>query len=76
MLDSDLAKIYGYTTKDFNRQVKNNIERFDDDFRFQLTENEYKEILRSQIVTSNLDIHGGRRYLPYVFTEDGIYNFF
>ena len=76
MLDSDLAKIYGYTTKSFNQQVQKNIERFDDDFRFQLTENEYKEILRSQFVTSNLDNHGGRRYLPYVFTEDGIHNFF
>ena len=46
MLDFDLAKIYGYETKRFNEQVKNNIERFDDDFRFQLTKIEYEEILR------------------------------
>lgn len=48
MLDADLAEIYGYTTKNFNRQVKNNIERFDDDFRFQLTDTEV-EILRCKI---------------------------
>ena len=45
MLDADLAEIYGYTTKAFNQQVKNNIEKFDDDFRFQLTRTEYREIL-------------------------------
>ena len=73
MLDSDLAKIYGYTTKDFNRQVKNNIERFDADFRFQLSDSEYNYLLRCKNFTSNIDNHGGRRYLPYVFTEDGIY---
>lgn len=52
MLDADLASIYGYTTKAFNQQVKNNIEKFDDDFRFQLTKIEYEEILRSKILTS------------------------
>lgn len=52
MLDADLASIYGYTTKAFNQQVKNNIEKFDADFRFQLTKNEYEEILRSKILTS------------------------
>ena len=46
MVDSDLAEIYGYTTKAFNRQVKNNIEKFEDDFRFQLTKEEYYEVLR------------------------------
>jgi hypothetical protein len=46
MLDADLAEIYGYSTKAFNRQVKNNIEKFDEDFRFQLTKEEYYEILR------------------------------
>ncbi len=51
ILDSDLAEIYGYTTKAFNQQVKNNIEKFDDDFRFQLTKNEYDEILRSSFLT-------------------------
>lgn len=49
MLDADLAAIYGYETRSFNQQVKNNIEKFDDDFRFQLTKNEYHEILRSKI---------------------------
>ena len=69
MLDADLADIYGYSTKRFNEQVKNNIERFDEEERFQLTENEYK-ILRSKNSTSSW---GGTRYLPYVFTEEGIY---
>ena len=52
MLDADLAEIYGYTTKAFNQQVKNNIEKFDDDFRFQLTRTEYREILGSKFLTS------------------------
>ena len=52
MLDADLAAIYGYETRSFNQQVKNNIEKFDDDFRFQLTKNEYHEILRSKNLTS------------------------
>lgn len=73
MLDSDLAEIYGYTTKAFNQQVKNNIDRFDEDFMFQLSEDEYNN-LRSKILTSSSEYnHGGRRYLPYVFTEQGIY---
>ncbi len=55
MLDSDLAKIYGYTTKGFNRQIKNNIERFDDDFRFMLNDEEYKQILRCKNCTSSLN---------------------
>lgn len=54
MLDADLAEIYGYSTKDFNRQVKNNIEKFDEDFRFQLTSEEF-EILKSKISTSNCE---------------------
>ena len=69
MLDSDLAEIYGYDIKNFNRQVKNNIEKFDDDFRFQLTDEEYSN-LRCKNFTSNW---GGRRYNPYAFTEQGIY---
>ncbi len=69
MIDVDLAEIYGYTTKAFNQQVKNNIERFDEDFRFQLS-NEECEILRSKILTSSW---GGSRYKPYAFTEQGIY---
>mgnify|MGYP003571366340 CR=1 FL=1 len=70
MLDSDLAEIYGYATKAFNQQVKNNIERFDDDFRFQLTEDE-THYLRSKFLTAN--ISSMSRSLPYAFTEQGIY---
>ena len=69
MFDADLAKIYGYSTKDFNRQVKNNIEKFEQDFMFQLTDEEC-EILRCKNSTSSW---GGRRYNPYAFTEQGIY---
>lgn len=69
MLDVDLAKIYGYTTKTFNQQVKNNIQKFDEDFRFQLTKEE-TENLRSKFLTSSW---GGARYLPHAFTEQGIY---
>lgn len=54
MLDADLAEIYGYSTKDFNRQVKNNIEKFDEDFRFRLTSEEF-DILKSKILTSNCE---------------------
>ena len=56
MLDADLAGIYGYTTKAFNQQVKNNIEKFDDDFRFKLTKKEYENILRSKNLTLELDV--------------------
>ncbi|WP_440557481.1 ORF6N domain-containing protein [Treponema succinifaciens] len=70
MLDFELAEIYGYETKRFNEQVKNNIERFDDDFRFQLTDDEFNTILRSKNSTSSW---GGTRYKPYAFTEQGIY---
>ncbi len=70
MIDSHLAELYGVETKVLNQAVKRNTERFPDLFRFQLTEQEY-EILRSQIVTSSLE-HGGRRYLPYAFTEQGV----
>lgn len=69
MLDSDLAALYQVETKVFNQAVKRNIMRFPDSFRFQVTDEEYKN-LKSQIVTSNG--RGGRRYLPYVFTEQGI----
>ena len=70
MLDFNLAQIYGYETKNFNRQVKNNIERFDSDFMFQLTDSEFEEILRCKNFTSSW---GGSRYNPYAFTEQGIY---
>lgn len=73
MLDSDLARIYGYTTKSFNQQIKNNIERFNREYRFQLTNKEYNN-LRSKNLTSSLNNnYGGRRTLPYVFNEEGIY---
>ena len=72
MLDSDLAKFYKCSngTKDINKAVNRNIDRFPEDFYFQLNEFEYENILRFQNGTSN--IRGGRRYLPYVFTEQGV----
>lgn len=75
MLDYDLAEIYGYTTKAFNQQVKNNIAKFPEDFRFQLTKIEVEELSRSKILTSmqTVGVKGGRTYLPYAFTEQGIY---
>ncbi len=101
MIDRDLAELYGVETKVINQAVKRNIERFPEEFRFQLTaeENEFlrsqfatskegEDILRSQIVTSKKDkeslrsqnatlnkrteTRGGRQYLPYVFTEQGV----
>ncbi|MBQ3414498.1 MAG: ORF6N domain-containing protein [Clostridia bacterium] len=76
MLDSDVSMLYHYETKNVNKAVKRNIERFPEEFCFQLTDEEVK-ILRFQIGTSNdntisKDSRGGRRYLPYVFTEQGI----
>ena len=72
MLDSDLARLYQVETKYLNRQRNRNAERFPEDFCFQLSKEEY-EILRCQNVTSkNENGSGGRRYLPYVFTEQGI----
>lgn len=70
MLDSDLAEIYGYSTKAFNQQVKNNIEKFDEDFMFQLSADEL-EYLRSKFLTTS--ISSMTRSLPYAFTEQGIY---
>ena len=70
MLDSDLAALYQVETKNLNKAVKRNIERFPASFCFQLTEKEV-ENLRFQIGTSSLN-YGGRRYLPYVFTEQGV----
>ena len=57
MLDADLAEIYGYQTSRFNQQVKNNIEKFDDDFRFQLTKEEYQQILKSKNLTLNYSLN-------------------
>ena len=75
MLDFDLAEIYGYETKNFNRQVKNNIEKFDSDFMFQLNSNEVLELSRCNFCTSIQvkGVKGGRSYFPYAFTEQGIY---
>lgn len=86
MLDSDLARLYGVPTKAFNQAIKRNAARFPADFAFQLTSTEANSLssqnvtindqatrpgnLKSQIVTSRLS-HGGRRYLPWVFTEHG-----
>jgi hypothetical protein len=69
MIDKDLAELYGVETRRLNEQVKRNIERFDDDFMFQLNENELKNLI-SQNATSNW---GGTRKLPNVFTEQGVY---
>jgi phage regulator Rha-like protein len=77
MLDSDLAKLYGVETKQLLQQVKRNIKRFPDDFMYHLTSQEVISLrcqfgisnLRSQSVTSSW---GGRRYLPYVFTQEGV----
>ena len=73
MLDSDVAMLYQYTTKSINKAMKRNINRFPEDFCFQLTEKEV-ENLRFQVGTSSLkkENYGGRRYLPYVYTEQGI----
>jgi hypothetical protein len=70
MLDRDLALLYEVETKVLNRAVKRNLQRFPSDFMFQLTADE-GDILRCQIGTSN-EGRGGRRYLPYVFTEQGV----
>lgn len=83
MLDEDLSVLYGVETKNLNKAVNRNMDRFPEKFRFQLTQEEYDN-LKFQIGTSNLDAslrsqfvtlekqHGGRRYLPYVFTEQGV----
>lgn len=79
MLDRDLAQLYGVPTKRLNEQVRRNLSRFPADFMFQLTHEEAAALrsqtatssLRSQSVTSN-ERRGGRRYLPYAFTEQGV----
>ena len=79
MLDFDLAEIYGYETKNFNRQVKNNADRFEgDEFMFQLTREEVEDLMRCKNFTSRIGNlfkgqSGGSRYLPNVFTEQGVY---
>jgi len=79
MIDFDLAELYGVSTKRLNQQVTRNKKRFPEDFMFRLTKEE-AESLRSQFATSNLRLqfatsssgHGGRRYLPLAFTEQGV----
>lgn len=78
MLDRDLAELYGVETRVLNQAVKRNMERFPEEFMFQITEEEYQN-LRSQFVTSSWisqnvtsKQYGGRRYLPFVFTEQGV----
>ncbi|HGC7594535.1 TPA: ORF6N domain-containing protein [Streptococcus agalactiae] len=76
MLDADLAEIYGYETKNFNRQVKNNAEKFEgEDFMFQLTDEEMVELSRCKNFTLNRGTGRGSniKYNPYAFTEQGIY---
>ena len=68
MIDRDLAELYGVETKVLNQAVKRNLKRFPDDFMFQLTDEEFRN-LRSQIVTSSW---GGSRFRPMVFTEQGV----
>ncbi|RUM72394.1 MAG: ORF6N domain-containing protein [Sulfurovum sp.] len=72
MIDSDLAELYEVETKVFNQAVKRNIERFPEDFMFQLTEDEYAS-LRSQFVTLENGRGKHRKYLPHAFTENGVY---
>lgn len=71
MLDSDLAALYGVETKNLNKAVTRNAERFPGDFRFQLAKEEY-ESLRFQNGTSNTNTRGGRRYMPFAFSEQGV----
>src|SRR6266446_8000343 len=70
MIDVDLAELYELPTKRFNQQVRRNLNRFPEDFMFQLTKEE-ADSLRSQFATSKTG-RGGRRYLPYAFTEQGV----
>lgn len=69
MLDSDLAKLYGVTTFNLNKAVKRNIKRFPLDFMFQLTEDEWKSLKFQNGISKQ---RGGRRFLPYTFTEQGV----
>ena len=72
MLDSDLARLYQVTTSNLNKAMKRNIARFPERFCFQLTENEYENLRFQNGISSLTNNYGGRRYIPYVFTEQGI----
>ena len=73
MLDFELAELYGYDTKRFNEQVKNNIEKFPDRYMFQVTKDELENVSRSKFSTMNIGRGQNFKYLPYAFTEQGIY---
>ena len=74
MLDTDLAEIYGYETKNFKRQVKNNIAKFEgDDFMFELNDEEVEELSRCKNFTLKAGRGSNIKYKPYVFTEQGVY---
>ena len=74
MLDSDLAEIYRYETKNFKRQVKNNIAKFEgDDFMFELNDVEVENLSRCKNFTLNMGGGSNIKYKPYVFTEQGVY---
>ena len=72
MIDSDLAELYQVETKYLNRQKSRNAERFPEDFCFQLTKDEYENLRCKNVPSSLTDNYGGRRYMPYAFTEQGI----
>ena len=70
MLDSDLAALYEVETFNLNKAIKRNIERFPDDFMFQLTKDEWDNLTFQNGISSKQ--HGGRRFMPYAFTEQGV----
>ena len=71
MLDADLARLYGVTTKRFNEAFKRNRQRFPEDFAFQLTSAEFAGLRSQSATSSSVGSHGGRRYRPWAFTEHG-----
>ena len=71
LLDSELAALYGVETRILNQAVRRNLDRFPEDFMIQLTRDEFDNLI-SQIVTSSSANYGGRRKLPFVFTEQGV----
>ena len=73
MLDSDIAKLYGVETRVLNQAVKRNIERFPDNFMFQLTIEEFQILISQNVISKNqVETRGGRKKVPFVFTEQGV----
>ena len=72
MLDSDLATLYGVETRVLNQAVSRNLLRFPKDFAFRLTKLEWEDLKSQIVISSSESLHGGRRKLPYVFTEQGV----